>query len=791
MFKKLLFTFLCLYCVIAVFGQSLRQPQYETHAIFVKTHDFLNVQLPQIRFVNGEVVGNAENMALWEANDDLQLLVKQLGITAITHPFQTRSHRLNRTYQISFSDAAQIDNIISVWKAQSYIEYAEKIPVYEIDYIPNDYTASQQYYIGKIQAQNTWDLTKGDTNVVIAVIDAAVMTGHPDLEANMFHNWKEEGGTAGVDDDGNGYIDDVMGWDAANGDNNPNPGVIANFDHGTHVAGCASAVADNNLGVAGVGFSCRILPIKAKADGSTGPSLGATLAGFDYAVACGYTDVINMSFGGAGSQSSVWQDLIDVAYQQGIVVVASAGNDNTLATNYFPASYNHVICVGSSNQNDGKSWFSNYGPTIDVMAPGSGIKSTIPVSLNPIVGGYASWDGTSMSGPIVAGIVGLMLSVNPLLGPDAIENCLKQACDNINAQNSGYIGQIGAGRVNAYNAVQCVTPTVAPTPLFTYSTTTSCNGVINFTNQSQNLPVTWSWNFGNGQTANVPNPTIAFGASGTYNVSLTVGNAIGSNTLTQTVIVNALPVPAVTIGTSSVDLCNAQPLSLNATTSLPGTILWSPSTGVSSTNTLSTVITTNQSRTYTLTVTGANGCAGTDTVRVNVRPVPTVYAGADVSIAQGGSTQLNPLTSSNVTYLWSPGSSLSDSLIKNPIATPAATTDYTLTVTNVYGCQKSDVVKVMVDGTSSIDVSQIGQIAAISPNPVSAIVTFSVSLKAETNVQLQIWDVTGRKVHSIVDYSLATGTHIFDWNTTGVAAGVYVAKWSLNGKTYTQKFVKE
>jgi flagellar hook assembly protein FlgD len=130
-------------------------------------------------------------------------------------------------------------------------------------------------------------------------------------------------------------------------------------------------------------------------------------------------------------------------------------------------------------------------------------------------------------------------------------------------------------------------------------------------------------------------------------------------------------------------------------------------------------------------------------------------------------------------------------LIKNPIATPAATTDYTLTVTNVYGCQKSDVVKVMVDGTSSIDVSQIGQIAAISPNPVSAIVTFSVSLKAETNVQLQIWDVTGRKVHSIVDYSLATGTHIFDWNTTGVAAGVYVAKWSLNGKTYTQKFVKE
>lgn len=755
--------------------------------ILVKLKNEIPWKFPEIQSVT-EWDKTAPLHAEWNS---LQKIAKAYGVHTVTHPFRSRSEAMDRTFQFTFSEKEQIEVLIKALSNLSFIEYAEKEPVFYPSYIPNDYNAGQQYYIGLMDVPQAWDLTKGDTNVVIGVIDVAFMTGHQDLAANMFRNWIEINGTQGVDDDGNGYVDDIMGWDAGNGDNNTNPLQVNNFDHGTHVAGCASAVADNNVGVAGIGFKCKISPIKAKSDQSiSGSGLDATLAGMDYAVASRNVDIVNMSFGGAGGYSNTWQNLLDLAYQKGMIVIAAAGNDNTLADTYYPASYNHVICVGATNANDQKSWFSNYGATIDVMAPGSSIKSTTLWGINPPAGGYASWDGTSMAAPIVAGVAALMLSANPGLSPDALENCLKQSCENINAQNSGYIGQMGAGRVNAFQAVSCVIPSVAPVAGFTYTPVTVCDGVVSFTSQSTNLVTGWQWDFGNGQSSSMANPSVAFGNSGTYNVSLIVSNPVGSDTITQQVTVNALVVPVVDAGTS-VEVCYGEAIQLNGSTSLPGTIFWSPNAGLSGNGTLNPVLTPTQSKTYSLTVTHANGCIGTDTVQITVNPNPTLYAGADLTMNPGDSVTLAAVASNNLSFLWTPSTGLNDATLKNPTAKPLVTTLYTLTVTNSFGCSKSDDVLVTVIGTIDIDSPESPfSLLESYPNPFEESVIFHAVFKHSDNLKLEIFDVTGKQLAVLYEGKTESGDFEKKWNPSALSSGVYFVKWQTLSGTFVQKLVK-
>lgn len=708
---------------------------------------------------------------------------------SISHPFKTRSTEMDRTYLCVLANENQEDAFIREVAQLSYIEYAEKEPMYYVDFVPNDYTASAQYYINKLQGTQAWDLSKGDTNIVIAIVDVAVMTDHVDLKANMFHNWLEVNGQAGVDDDANGFIDDVMGWDAANNDNNAYPPQVANFDHGTHVAGCASAVANNNIGVAGIGYKCKILPVKAKSDASTGSGLDATLGGIDYAIASKYTDVINMSFGGSGAGSLTWQNLLNVAYSKGIVVVAAAGNDNTLSDTYFPCSYDHVICVASSNQNDGKSWFSNYGSTIDVTTPGSAIKSTTVNGVNPAVSGYQSWDGTSMASPVTAGVIGLMLSVNPTLNPDAIESCLKQSCDNINAQNPTFVGKLGAGRVNAFEALKCLTPTAAPVAAFTFNTVDLCGGVVHFTDLSQNLVTSHLWDFGNGQTSTVFYPTAYYTTPGTYTVTLTVGNSIGSTTTSQTLTINSLPIPIVDAGTNIAG-CYNQIVNLTGSSSLAGNVIWTPSSGLSNPSSLNTSLTITQPATYTLTVITPDGCKASDTVVVTSGVAPTVYAGADRTINPGDSTQFNAIGSAqNLTYLWSPSNTLNNPTIKNPVAKPAITTLYTLTVTSPNGCANTDEVIVYVTGTVANDIAENFQLKAPYPNPTQEGVHLSANFSANTKLNLVVYDVMGRKVETLFEGYVLDNDFAYFWDMN-VQAGVYLVTWEVEGRTFVQKVVK-
>ena len=456
--------------------------------------------------------------------------------------------QMQRTYLIQLDQPMLLADLkIEIAKHLNY-EYIEAVPKDVLFFTPNDLQASQ-YALSIINAQQAWDLNLDASNARIAVIDDAIDLTHPDLAANIWTNPNEIPGD-GIDNDLNGYIDDVTGWDFANNDNNPNP-PNASLDHGTHVSGIASARTDNGLGMASIGMNAKIVPIKIGLDATGGLTGG--LQAVDYAITLG-VDVINMSWGG-GIYSQLYQDLFDIAYSEGIVCVAAAGNSSSSFPMY-PASYNYVISVASTNSSDQASSFTNYGTTVDLAAPGSGIYSTLPGA------SYGNKSGTSMASPCVAGLVALMRDANPLATVDEVEACLLSTCDPITGPLST---QVGAGRINAYQAMLCITE---PTAEFTSDLTQVCPGnSINFYNYSAWPGTTFSWSFPGGvpATSSLQNPTINYPNGGNYDVTLTVTNGGINQTITLPNYVSITEPSAVISGISSIVIGSFGSVSVNFT----------------------------------------------------------------------------------------------------------------------------------------------------------------------------------------------------------------------------------
>ena len=294
-----------------------------------------------------------------------------------------------------------------------------------------------------INVVKAWDLTKGsegEHTVKIAVIDTGVDYNHPDLKEQIDVNVSELNGVAGVDDDQNGYVDDIYGYDFAGKDGNPMDG----HGHGTHCAGVIGA-SHNGIGIAGVMKNVKILPIKFLSDKGSGETIDA-ISSIDYAIKRG-VQVMSNSWGG-GEREQALMDAITAAEQAGITFVAAAGNDS--ADNdrrpSFPANYevSNVISVGSFAGNGTKSSFSNYGvKSVHVTAPGSAILSTYK-------GGYGNLSGTSMAAPHVSGIVGLLLSKEPDLTPAQIRERLIRTSTKTSKLQSA---SVSGGRVDAYRAL--------------------------------------------------------------------------------------------------------------------------------------------------------------------------------------------------------------------------------------------------------------------------------------------------------------------------------------------------
>ncbi|MBI2268751.1 MAG: S8 family serine peptidase [Bacteroidetes bacterium] len=375
-------------------------------------------------------------------------ITDQYAIKRVRSPFhKSGSDDISRILSIEFADHSKVSDLLERLEGSGIAEYVEREPKDYACFTPNDPSYGSQWSLAKINAAAAWDISTGNANIVVAIVDNAIQTTHPDLQPNIWVNPGEIAGD-GIDNDNNGYIDDINGYDLADGNNDPNP-PNTSFSHGTHVAGIVSAKSNNGIGIASIGSNIKLMCVKAAPDASD--VMTSATPGIYYA-ALNNARVINCSFGSA-SYSTTRQAIIDWAYNRGSIVVAVAGNSG-INNKVYPGAMNNVVCVTATNSSDIKESSSTYNSWVDVSAPGTGIYSTIPTN------SYTSYTGTSMAAPAVSGLLGLILSVNPNLTQEQAINCLKSTTTNIDALNPSYAGLMGTGRIDALAALQCAQGTV-------------------------------------------------------------------------------------------------------------------------------------------------------------------------------------------------------------------------------------------------------------------------------------------------------------------------------------------
>ncbi|UCE66848.1 MAG: S8 family serine peptidase [Candidatus Zixiibacteriota bacterium] len=354
-----------------------------------------------------------------------------------------------RMYILHVEEGIDVLSAYTAFKSSADIEFSDLYDIPHLDYTPNDPSINAQWHLNKVEAYNAWDVLRGDTTrvAIISICDTGIYWMHPDLAANMWINEPEDlngngtmdaGDYNGLDDDGNGYVDDVIGWDNGNNDNDPREDSPI---HGTHVAGCVSEVTDNGLNGASLGFSARVMANKGA---NYAGQLTAVYPAMIWAANNG-AHIINCSWG-SSYYSSNYQSIINGLWAGGVLVVAAAGNVNN-TQNHYPAAYNHVLAVAATNQADIKASFSSYGSYVDVSAPGVGIYATWATN------GFIAMDGTSMAAPVTAGLAGLLKAADPSAGPDDISDIIIASADNIDDINPQYAGRLGSGRINAYSAL--------------------------------------------------------------------------------------------------------------------------------------------------------------------------------------------------------------------------------------------------------------------------------------------------------------------------------------------------
>lgn len=415
-----------------------------------------------------------------------------------------------------------------------------------------------------IDAPDAWSITTGTPTVVVAVVDTGVDYTHPDLAANIWQNTGEI--INGVDDDGNGYVDDIRGWNFVSKNNDP----MDDNGHGTHCAGTIAAVGNNGIGVIGTAWNVKIMPLKFLNDRGSG-YVSDAISAILYANRKGAA-VISNSWSGTGYTQSL-KDAIDAS---SAVVVCAAGNSgaNADVSPQYPAAFtsSNILSVAATDYNDNLASFSNYGATsVDLAAPGVSIYSTTKS------GSYQYLSGTSMATPHVAGVAALIKSQNPALSGVQIRNRIFSSVDAV----SSLSGKVASGgRLNAAKALggtgPTPTPTITPSPTPTYTpyptvtptrtptptptrtpyptvtptpspTPTPGFGLnaafyatptygkaplrVQFIDQSYGNPNRWTWSFGDGGFSYQKNPYYTYLKKGTFSVRLTVNRGGQASTI--------------------------------------------------------------------------------------------------------------------------------------------------------------------------------------------------------------------------------------------------------------------
>jgi subtilisin family serine protease len=311
--------------------------------------------------------------------------------------------------------------------------------------VPNDPSYGLQYHHPLMQNDLAWDITYGSSNIMLGITDDGVETTHSDLTTNIWVNPGEIPGN-GIDDDNNGYIDDVNGWDFSSGNNNPNPNSTS-YDHGTHVSGICAGRTNNSTGIAGVSGHSTILPIQFYGGGGSWTAAVCT-ASFTYAADNG-ANIVNTSYNINGFVGDpVFTAGMQYMHDAGVLHFNSGGNASEL--NPARQAFHQTLLVVSTDASDIISSFSNYGTGMDISAPGSSIYSTVTSN------GYGYKSGTSMATPNAAGAAALIWSANPTWTSYQVAAQLLATADDIDPGNPAYAGLLGSGRVNTYSGLTTV-----------------------------------------------------------------------------------------------------------------------------------------------------------------------------------------------------------------------------------------------------------------------------------------------------------------------------------------------
>ncbi len=353
---------------------------------------------------------------------------------------------LTLVYRVRYAAPVPLAEAVSRLRATGTLRYAEPEYRVQVAFTPNDPSYSQLAHLPQIHAPEAWDLEQGDTTVVVGIVDTGFDLNHPDLIRQWARNYADP--VNGIDDDGDGYTDNFLGWDLAGpylAQPSQDNGAGGGGAHGSHVAGLAGAGVNNATGVAGVGYKCRLLPVKCGPDDNGGYIINA-YPGVVYA-ADHRAAVINCSWGALG-YPDVGQDAINYAtFNRGALVVVAAGNNNS-PNPFSPGGFENVLTVGAVDGNDVKAGFSNYGVNAEVFAPGVALLSTIPTS------NYSLNSGTSMASPVASGAAALVKAHFRSASAEQVGQRLRMSCDNIDAQNNAALaGLLGRGRINARRAL--------------------------------------------------------------------------------------------------------------------------------------------------------------------------------------------------------------------------------------------------------------------------------------------------------------------------------------------------
>ena len=453
-------------------------PMYAKGQIFLKIRndrmtDFLKntSSFQQFGLPSLDKIGILYNVKLIKHAFTLSKNLSQKVDNRILIPTDNRN--LQSIFIVNFDARFKSFDIIKEYLQLPEVEYAELIPLnYEVE-IPNDVLFGSEQHLIQMRCPEAWDIhhgEDGDPNIIIGICDTGIDWKHPDLTGNMYNNLGEDadadgrtivfdglnwvfdaGDINGIDDDGNGYVDDLSGWNFYTGDGTAQNNIMGSSAnrHGTHVAGISAGSTNNTIGISSISWNVKFLGTK-HGDNRSGTAIYYGYDGIVYLAEMG-ADVVNCSWGGYGySQTS--QIAVDYATSLGCLVVAASGNGNT-SSPHFPSALDNVLSVSSVASNDKKAYYSNFGFTVDVSAPGGdvtvdgGILSTVPNN------GYVRFQGTSMASPQVAGLAGYLKTWLPLYTVDQLQRRILANADNIDHLNPNYRGLLGSGRINVLNSI--------------------------------------------------------------------------------------------------------------------------------------------------------------------------------------------------------------------------------------------------------------------------------------------------------------------------------------------------